>query len=504
MTASPDTPYKNGSDWYVANPNGKSDGPYTKSQIADLYGLGQIKHADLIWHASETDGRWIPAHNVLSNTLAPTTKSQQSSKAIKVKPSPSSKKNDYKFIVRDIVMPLLVTMSIWFVYWKYSQNQKPKQIASDRSTNAYQHGLDKKPIPKKNRVSSFPEESELRRTASDSNRSKSKDQGSAYQYTKPGSSRSITIDQSSREKPVENNLDDAAKALSPNDNLIRIGNSSFSASNTDLAATNTSAETARGSLANSSLSLRDVKPELDYRTWRDVTGQFSVVGKYVEVDEESVTLLKQGSEETILVPINKLSPVDVDILARIKSAFDTEKTEERLKYFTVGIRDFVLRSRQLAADLEKLQEDNSLTSITKEIESRRLLADYAKVHLKKDVYWHVKINDVGVSSKYRARVYVKDVFSSEEIKSNLSTLEVPLELEQQVKLKKGQILRLRCKFATVSEVSFYIPARSNNRYGFVVNDVDFLKSGQEELLDDAQAWFSSLRFEKLSNQSGLD
>ena len=51
-----------------------------------------------------------------------------------------------------------------------------------------------------------------------------------------------------------------------------------------------------------------------YRKWSDKSGKFSVIAKLVAVEGTSVVLKRKETDESIAIPLSKLSQEDIDYL----------------------------------------------------------------------------------------------------------------------------------------------------------------------------------------------
>lgn len=67
------------------------------------------------------------------------------------------------------------------------------------------------------------------------------------------------------------------------------------------------------------IRIEAVVDPFDFRTWFDRSGEFSIVAKFVDKDEETVTL-ERMDERQIIVQISRLSEVDIDHLKKIDLA----------------------------------------------------------------------------------------------------------------------------------------------------------------------------------------
>ncbi len=62
------------------------------------------------------------------------------------------------------------------------------------------------------------------------------------------------------------------------------------------------------------------KSERGYRPWTDNTGTFAIVAKFIEVEGESVKLLRKKDGKEIKVPLSRLSKADRKVAERLKAA----------------------------------------------------------------------------------------------------------------------------------------------------------------------------------------
>lgn len=197
--------------------------------------------------------------------------------------------------------------------------------------------------------------------------------------------------------------------------------------------------------AQSEVDLTEAKSleyDLEFRVWKDASGQFSVTGKYVSSDTTSVKIKRKDNGKLVEVAIAKLSLDDQSVVKRIVEHEQEVAKQQKLDSYTHGIDKFVTKAETFRRSMEAIELDKSLTTALRNSQSAECYKTLYATLENDYIGWVVKVEDVYPPTDGMIPVKVRDFYDG-CVASTIEIVKLPATAYKIEDIAKGELLLLK-------------------------------------------------------------
>lgn len=195
---------------------------------------------------------------------------------------------------------------------------------------------------------------------------------------------------------------------------------------------------------------RRLEYDLDYRVWKDKSGVFSVVGKYISSDETTVRIKRKDTGAVVGVPIASLSEDDAKVILSIEKYVAARDESKKLERFTKNIEKFATSAEKLKSKLDGLREDSEITTAMKSELNAAAIAEFNKELGRDEICWLFVVKDVLPEDRSSVSLVVESLFNGRVV-AVLNRVQYRSEKAKPSSIRKGDLVSVSLSPGSVYE-----------------------------------------------------